>query len=194
MQTITFATSNSGKVATLERWCRVAGLDVDIMQSALDLIEPQADTAEEVTQVKARQAYEQLQQTVLVDDSSFHIAALNGFPGVYIKPMLQTVGIQGILRLMESMDDRSAYFTSALVYIDAAGTERVFADDPYTGVIATEITATDSGDNWSELSKIFIPTGSTQALAELTHDQRHKLQTTRKDSYQKFAEWLKVQG
>ena len=92
MQTIIFATSNSGKVATLERWCRVAGLDADIAQSALDLIEPQADTAEEVAQVKARQAYEQLRQPVLVDDSSFHIAALNGFPGAYIKPMLQTVG------------------------------------------------------------------------------------------------------
>ena len=194
MQTIIFATSNSGKVATLERWCRVAGLDADITQSALDLIEPQADTAEEVAQVKARQAYEQLRQPVLVDDSSFHIAALNGFPGVYIKPMLQAVGIAGILQLMQTMSDRSAYFTSALVYVDAAGTAHTFTGDPYTGTITREIATVDTGETWSELGKIFIPTGSTHTLSALTRDQRHEIQTTRKDSYQKFAEWLKDQA
>src|SRR5690606_16109667 len=55
-----------------------------INQSKLDLIEPQADTAEEIATVKARQAWKQLDKAVLVDDSSFHIAALKGFPGPYL--------------------------------------------------------------------------------------------------------------
>jgi inosine/xanthosine triphosphate pyrophosphatase family protein len=54
MKHITFATSNAGKVATLQNHLRRAGLQVTITQKELDLIEPQADTSKEIALVKAR--------------------------------------------------------------------------------------------------------------------------------------------
>jgi XTP/dITP diphosphohydrolase len=191
MKHITFATSNAGKVATLQNHLRRAGLQVTITQNELDLIEPQADTSEEIALVKARQAYRQLGGAVLVDDSSFHISALNGFPGPYIKPMLTTIGIEGIMRLMEGRSDRSAGFISSLVFIDDKGNEHVFDDDPYTGTIAAEISPVNAKDSWSDLFKIFIPDGQTKVLGELTVDERHDVQPGRVDAYVKFVEWLK---
>src|SRR5690606_18904831 len=94
------------------------GVDIEVVQKPLDLIEPQAFTAAEVAKVKAHQAYEMLQKPVLVDDSSFHIVALGGFPGPYIKYMLETVGAEGIMKFMQGQTDRSAYFMSSLVFID----------------------------------------------------------------------------
>lgn len=190
MKHITFATSNAGKVATLQNHLRRAGLQVTITQKELDLIEPQADTSKEIALVKARQAYRQLGGVVLVDDSSFHISVLNGFPGPYIKPMLATIGIEGIIQLMEGRSDRSAGFISSLVFIDDTGREYVFDDDPYRGTISETISPVDAKDSWSDLFKIFIPEGQTKVLGELTVDERHDVQPGRVDAYVKFVEWL----
>lgn len=190
MKHITFATSNAGKVATLQNHLRRAGLQVTITQKELDLIEPQADTSKEIALVKARQAYRQLGGAVLVDDSSFHISVLNGFPGPYIKPMLATIGIEGIIQLMEGRSDRSAGFISSLVFIDDTGREYVFDDDPYRGTNSETISPVDAKDSWSDLFKIFIPEGQTKVLGELTVDERHDVQPGRVDAYVKFVEWL----
>lgn len=190
MKHITFATSNAGKVATLQNHLRRAGLQVTITQKELDLIEPQADTSKEIALVKARQAYRQLGGAVLVDDSSFHISVLNGFPGPYIKPMLATIGIEGIIQLMEGRSDRSAGFISSLVFIDDTGREYVFDDDSYRGTISETISPVDAKDSWSDLFKIFIPEGQTKVLGELTVDERHDVQPGRVDAYVKFVEWL----
>ncbi|HMS93239.1 MAG TPA: non-canonical purine NTP pyrophosphatase [Candidatus Saccharibacteria bacterium] len=187
---IIFATSNTGKVTSLKYHLKRHSVHVTVQQRPLDLIEPQADTAKEIARVKARQAWEQLHQPILVDDSSFHITALNGFPGPYIKPMLQTVGIGGILRLMEGYDDRSAAFISSLVYIDKDGIEHIFDDDPYTGTVALAASTKKKAGAWSDLHQIFIPTGCDKVLAELSRDQHTNVQPERVDSYTKFAEWM----
>lgn len=194
MKTIVFATSNFGKVSTLRNHIKRTGIDVAIKQNPLELIEPQADTAEEIARVKARQAFEELGTAVLVDDSSFHISALKGFPGPYIKPMLSTIGVEGIIQLMEGRSDRSAMFLSSLVYIDDAGAEHVFSDDPYTGKIATRISTAEAPDSWSDLFKVFIPDGQNRVLGELTADERHDVQPERVDAYVKFSQWLKEEG
>lgn len=188
---IIFATSNAGKATSLRYRLKRHGVDVAVDQQSLDLIEPQADTSREIARVKARQAWDQLHQPVVVDDSSFHITALNGFPGPYIKPMLQTVGIDGILRLMEGYDDRSAAFISSLVYIDEDGVEHIFDDDPYTGTIALTASTKKKAGAWSALHQIFIPTGCNKVLAELSADAHTNVQPERVDSYTRFAQWMK---
>ena len=191
MKSVIFATSSNGKVISLQRHLDQAGLAITVEQQKLDLIEPQADTAEEIALVKARQAYQQLGKAVLVDDSSFHITALNGFPGPYIKPMLTMIGVEGILQLMEGRNDRSASFISSLVYISDTGEEYVFNEDPFTGVIIEEATAALADDSWSDLHRIFIPTGATKVLSELTAEERQSIQPERIGSYDKLTAWLK---
>jgi non-canonical purine NTP pyrophosphatase (RdgB/HAM1 family) len=189
---IIFATGNAGKVATLQRLVDRLSVDVLIVQKPLDLLEPQADTAEEVARSKAQQAYAQLGQPVLVDDSSFHIAALGGFPGPYIKYMLTTIGIEGIIEFMHGKHDRNAYFLSSLIYMDEEGREHAFEDSPYTGVITEEIDDFDSETAWSDLYKIFIPEGSEKTLARMTSKDHENREKKRVDAYMSFCEWLKA--
>ena len=192
--TITFATGNHGKFATLQRYAREHGLDpARFTQQNLDIIEPQADTATEVARVKAREAFRQLGHPVVVDDSSFHITALGGFPGPYIKYMISTIGADGILAFMKDHADRSAYFLSTLVYIDETGTEHVFEDEPYRGSIAPAAIEQNSATAWSDLHRLFIPDGTTKVLAQLTDDERAVLHAGKQDAYASFCTWLAQQ-
>lgn len=159
-------------------------------QQALDLTEPQADTATEVAKAKALQAFEALGQPVLVDDSSFHISVLGGFPGPYIKYMLSTIGLEGIISFMKDKKDRSAYFLSSLVFVDAEGEMHVFEDEPYHGVITDEIDQYDSETAWSELYKIFIPNGSKKVLARMTPEDRLRTDAKQVNAYESFCIWV----
>jgi non-canonical purine NTP pyrophosphatase (RdgB/HAM1 family) len=192
MNAVTFVTTNKGKLATLQRYFDALEIKVPINQCEIDIIEPQADSATDVAKSKARTAFEMLHQPVLVDDSSFHIAALGGFPGPYIKFMLSTIGIEGIMNFMEDKSNRSAYFLSSLVYIDANGNEHVFEDESYTGSLAEEIVKVEDPRAWSDLHKVFIPTSANKVLAELNDDEREALNKGG-DSYRQFSLWLKTQ-
>jgi non-canonical purine NTP pyrophosphatase (RdgB/HAM1 family) len=192
MQTIIFATSNDGKVKSLQRRFERLGVEgFKITKRTLDLIEPQAVSSTEVAKYKAKQAFDVMQKPILVDDSSFHISALGGFPGPFIKYMLETIGIEGILSFMNGKEDRSAYFLSTLVYIDESGNEHVFEDEPYYGVITNKIEDYESTKAWSKLSKIFIPTGSDKVLALMTDEDHARIDEKITNSYEKFCIWLK---
>jgi len=189
---IIFATGNNGKVATLKRHLAAHDLDIDVIQRSLDLIEPQADTAAEVAKSKAEQAYGQLKCSLVVDDSSFHIAMLGGFPGPYVKYMLTTIGIDGIMEFMKGRTDRDAYFLSTLVYIDENGETHVFDDSPYHGVITEAIDDYDDETNWGDLHKVFIPNGSDKVLARMTKEDHARVSNGRQDAYEDFVRWLKT--
>jgi XTP/dITP diphosphohydrolase len=194
MKEIIFATGNSGKIATLKSHIALAGLDISIIQRPLDLIEPQAATAAEVAAVKAQQAYDLLQKPVLVDDSSFHIHALGGFPGPYIKYMLETVGIDGIMKFMQGQSDRQAHFMSSLVFIDENGERHVFNGRDAVGEIVETIDPNDHEEAWSELWKIFAPPGhggKTYSQLDAKELRRHRQGKNDNSAYTQFTAWLK---
>ncbi|HMH70372.1 MAG TPA: non-canonical purine NTP pyrophosphatase [Candidatus Saccharimonadales bacterium] len=191
---IIFATGNSGKIATLRNHLKIDGLDITIIQKSLDLIEPQANTASEVAAVKAKQAYEQLRKPVLVDDSSFHISALGGFPGPYIKYMLETVGVEGIMKFMEGKTDRRAHFMSSLVYVDENGKSHAFDGQDEAGRIVEKIDDYNHPDAWSELWKIFAPPGFNTTYSQMSDKEflRHRTFDKKNNAYKQFTDWLKL--
>lgn len=192
MKEIVFATSNTGKIATLRRHFEIGGIDLAIKPRALELIEPQAATAVEVALAKAKQACEQLQQPVLVDDSSFHIEALGGFPGPYVKYMIDSIGVEGIMKFMEGRPNRRAYFSSALVFVEESGEPRVF-EDKTEGEIAEMIDPYDHAEAWSDLWKIFSPAGRNgKTLSQLTTTELKQFRSGQSTSaYAQFSHWLK---
>lgn len=191
MKELIFATTNPGKVASLQLRFDAIGYEVTVVAQQLDIVEIQADTALEVARAKAREAFERLGHPVVVDDSELCIEALGGFPGPYQKYMTQKLGPDGLVRLMQGYDDRRAYFISNLVFVDADGAQHEFSDDPYRGVIGEEVDSTDQAGSWGPLGKIFIPEGLTVTLSKLTAQERQAYDAgrTAADAYVKFAEW-----
>lgn len=191
MRNIIFVTGNKGKVATMQRHFDRLGVDTKVTQKTLELDEIQADTATEVALAKARQAHKILGTPILVDDSSFHIAVLRGFPGPYIKFMLSTVGIDGIIEFMQGKTDRSAYFLSSLVFIDNKGVEHIFSDQPYRGTIADKADRSPAVTTvWSDLYYIFRPDGSDKVLARMTREDHANIDRQQTNSYEDFCRWF----
>lgn len=191
MNSIIFATTNKGKIAELREKLDKHELSrIAIDAQALDIIEPQADSCEEVALSKARQAYNIVGQPVLVDDSSFHITAMGGFPGVYAKYMIEKLGVKGILEFMEGREDRSAHFEGVLVYIDSSGEEHIFRQEPYAGNITDTIHDITNEAPWSDLHKIFMPHGSNNVLGNMPAYDHQKVSCATPSKYTLFAQWL----
>lgn len=193
MKELLFATTNSGKVASLQRYFDHAGVDITVVPRALDITEIQADTALEVAQAKAGEAFAQLACPLVVDDSELRIEALNGFPGPYQKAMTEKLGPEGFVKLLAGYDNRNAYFISNLVYVDETGRQFCFSDDPYRGTIAESVDTTELENSWGPLWKIFIPEGETRTVSQMSPEEKQSYDLNRSavDAYEKFVEWYK---
>lgn len=168
MNPIYFVTTNQTKYQGLAK--RFAMLDFELKQHQAELSELQLMEGKNIIKHKLQQAKKILpNKKVLVDDRGFYIQALNGFPGPLAKPVLQTLGIQGLLQLMNGKTDRQASFISAIGFFD--GKQDHYFFDEELGKIVIE----PRGDNlrgWTKLLLIFAPsTFPDKTLAELTAEE-----------------------
>jgi len=155
----TVVTTNKGKAAEIAAF--FAGIaEVDAV--ALDLVEPQAETLEEISQAKAQQAYEHLRRPLIVDDTGLFIEALKGFPGPYAAYVQKTIGNSGILSLLQRSQNRNAYFYTVVAYVDESGV-RVFS-----GRVDGTITTVPRGDAGFGYDPIFAVGEKTLAEMEIT--------------------------
>ena len=83
MKQITFVTGNSRKFEEASSVLQQYGVTVEQLQ--LDIDEIQHHDPLEITKAKACAAYQKAGRPVVVNDTSWKIPALNGFPGGYMK-------------------------------------------------------------------------------------------------------------
>ena len=100
-------TSNAGKAVEFRTALGSLGIEVEPQDEDCDEI--QADTLEEVRRSCSSQLRSKGLGDYVLDDSGLFINALGGFPA-YSAYALRTIGIDGILRLMDGRADRSARF------------------------------------------------------------------------------------
>ena len=128
---IYFVTSNKGKHA--EARAIFAGL----VQKDIGYTEIQADTLEEVAAYGIKEVASRLDGPVMIEDAGLFVEALQGFPGVYSAYVQRTIGNAGILRLMEGMERRDAYFKSVVAYVEP-GREPIMFNGEVHGQIGFE--------------------------------------------------------
>lgn len=149
----------------------------------METIEIQADDVEEVAIYSAKWASEKLKCNVLKNDSGLFVESLNGFPGVYTHYADDTIGEDGLLKLMEGVENRKAYFKEVLAYVEY-GKEPITFVGITPGTIAKEKSGT-YGWSWDF---IFIPEGETKTLGCFPDDERWDFWSL--DSYKKLSEYL----
>jgi XTP/dITP diphosphohydrolase len=148
---------------------------------ALDCPEYRDDDVRKIAKGKARYAYGKLAVPLIVDDTSFAIDALNGFPGPYAAYVQNAIGNAGILRLMDGVADRRASFTTAIAFADADGI-RVF-----TGTIGGTITTAPRGREGFGYDPIFECNGKT--LAEIPLEEKNQI-SHRAQALAAFHDWF----
>ena len=184
MKKIVFVTSNKGKIASAQEYFE----NIKLITYDADLIEPRTDDIREIAKEKVKQAHKIVKEPCIALDSGFFIKVLNGFPKAYVNHTLETIGIKGILKLIEDKKDRSCEFRSCLAYYDGKNME--FFESRSIGKISQSIRGNHTEKKWSDLWYIFIPDSFDKTLAEFDESDFKRHQNIKEDSaIKKFAKW-----
>ncbi len=161
MRELNLITSNPGK---LREYRELLSERFHVNMKSLEYPEIQADTLEEVV----CHALEGLQEysPVIIDDSGLFIDALKGFPGVYSAYVMDTLGCDGILKLMEQENDRKANFRCVVGLLD----EEI---EIFTGDCPGEIVRSKRGTGGFGYDPIFVPSGYDHTFAEMSVQEKN---------------------
>lgn len=150
------ATSNKNKVEQIQ-----ATLERPLRQIDIDLPEIQAIAVEEVIEEKAREAYRQVGQAVLVEDTGLYVDAWNGLPGAFVRWFLQSVGTEGICQMLADFEDLSARAETCIGFYDGD------AFRSFLGSVEGSIAQSPRGEHGFGWDSLFIPAGSKKTFAEI---------------------------
>lgn len=181
MKKVTYVTGNWAKIMSAKQTLEPLGFEVE--QIKMDTPEIQTDEIADVAKYSAKWASEELKKDVIKNDSGLIIPALNGFPGPYTHYADDTIGEDGILKLMEGITKRDAYFKEVLAYCPY-GKEPVVFESITKGRIDTKKRGT-YGWSWDF---IFIPEGSDKTLGCYPDEERFKFWSN--EGYIKLAKYL----
>ncbi|GJL78331.1 MAG: non-canonical purine NTP pyrophosphatase, RdgB/HAM1 family [Nitrospinaceae bacterium] len=162
---IKFVTGNPNKV-------REAGeiLGVDLEQvNVPEMHELQTNDLTEIVEHKVRQAYQAVNGPVLVEDSGLVFSAWNGLPGALVKWFETTVGCAGMLKMLESFDDREAFALCTVGYHD--GETIKIARGEVRGRVADGL----KGSNGFGWDVFFIPEGYERTYAEMPAEEKNAI-------------------
>ena len=182
---IVFVTTNQGKIASAQK--SLVGIKVVSLDAGL--IESRSDDIRVIAKEKVMQAYKMTNKPCIALDAGFFIDEWNGFPRAYVNPALETLGLKGILKLMENIENRVCEFRQCLAYYD--GKEMKTFESIAKGNLSETIEGKENGKKWSELWYIFKPLNFEKTLAEF--EEKDFIQYNNisdPSSIKKFGDWF----
>ena len=106
MKEVIFVTHNKGKIASAKKYLK----DVNLKIFEYELEEPRSDDIKYISKYKVMEAYRLVNEPCISLDCGFWIDELNGFPRAFVNYYLETIRIEGILKLMEGKEKRTCKF------------------------------------------------------------------------------------
>lgn len=184
MEEIVFVTHNKGKIASAKK--KLEGVNVKIFEYDLD--EPRSDDIRYISKAKVEEAYQLVKKPCISLDCGFWIEELNGFPRAFVNFSLETLGLEGILKLMEGKKNRNCKFTECLSYYDGKELHQFMGENK--GRLSEEILGENTNEKWSDLWYIYIPSGYDKTLAQMTKEERAtRKKYESKNAMKIFAKW-----
>jgi len=183
---IYFATNNIHKFN--EARLILAEYNIAVAMLRAKTPEIQDDNIENIAKLGAVETSRKTHLPVIVEDAGLFINALNGFPGPYSSYVYQTLGKEGILRLLEGCENRRARFKSAIAFHGPGMKTKCFL-----GVVEGKISNTARGESGFGFDPIFEPDKfPSRTFGELSVEEKNKV-SHRSRALRRFAEWyLKI--
>ncbi|KAJ3282722.1 nucleoside triphosphate pyrophosphohydrolase ham1 [Borealophlyctis nickersoniae] len=154
-----FVTGNANKLREVQSILSTA--PINLTSHKLDLTEIQG-TTQQVSTDKCRRAADILNGPVLTEDTALSFTALKGLPGPYIKWFLDSLGHDGLNKMLAGFEDKSATAICTFAYCAGPGKEVVLFEGRTEGKIVPARGPKDFG--WDP---IFQPDGFEQTYAEM---------------------------
>ena len=159
-------TSNPGKVREYQKEFEDYGIEMEHFPHPYD--ELQTSDLEEVVNKGMDTIVSEGIRDFIVDDSGLFVDSLKGFPGVWSAYAQKTIGNQGILRLMEGVEDRGAEFRCC-IGCDIDGRRIVV-----TGICRGTITDGERGKDGFGFDPVFSHDGE-RTFAEIPLDEKNSV-------------------
>lgn len=177
-----FVTTNEHKFEEAKSIAEKFGIDIE--HRDVPYVEIQADNLDQIVKPSAQQACKFIDAPCFVEDAGLFIGSLNGFPGPYSSYVFKTLGNEGILRLMENVDNRRAEFRSAVGYCEPGGEPETF-EGKVVGTIARE----SRGTKGFGYDPIFMPErGEGGTFGEISTEMKNSF-SHRAEAIEKFVKW-----
>lgn len=167
MKTITFVTGNAGK---LREVVEILGANSPIVNKKLDLEEVQG-TVDEVTIKKAKAAAAILNGPALVEDTSLVFNAYNGLPGPYIKWFMESLGNEGLIKMLAGFEDKSATAICTFGYCESPDSDVILFQGKLDGTIVPK----PRGEGNFGWNPIFEPKGYDKTFAEMSGSLKNSI-------------------
>ena len=176
---LTFVSTNVGKFREVR--ATLAEFGVATRWSARALPELQAPSLRRVVRSKLAAARAG-DGYVLVEDSGLFIPSLKGFPGVFSSFAYRTVGLPGLLRLIDGRPRQAVFRT-------VAGLGRGSHGWLFTGECPGRIAGQPRGSGGFGFDPIFVPEGFERTFGEMTSQEKNRL-SHRSRAVRKVGRWL----
>ena len=167
MRQLYFITSNKGKFLEAAEKLRPYGDRV--VQKDLGYPEIQADCLTDVVTWAVSEIKERFDKAFMIEDAGVFIDSLQGFPGVFSKYAFFTIGLSGILRLLQGEENRQAVFRSVYAYSEPERTPVIV-----TGECIGTIAGKQRGSYGFGYDPIFIPNNEEKTFGEMTIEEKNR--------------------
>lgn len=179
---LAFVTTNRHKFEEVRNILSEFGIDVEWKD--INLPEPDGDI-DSVAKEKAKYASSRLNKVAVVDDTGVFFEAYDDFPGSRPKFVFNSIGYDGIMRLLKGKS-RKAYFRTVVGYCEPGKKPIVF-----DGIMRGEITENifDEDKDVLPYMRIFVPEGYKKVISSFTLEEKNRI-SHRAKAFRKLGEYL----
>jgi len=181
---IFFATGNMHKFNEARQILAVYDIATAVLR--IKALEIQDDDMENIAKASAQEATHKSHLPVIVEDAGLFIEVLKGFPGPYANYVYRTIGNEGVLKILESHEDRRAHFRSVVAFCTPDRSPICFQ-----GTIEGRIVEEMRGSSGFGFDPIFEPAENPgKTFGEMTPEEKNSV-SHRARALRKFAEWYR---
>lgn len=187
--TIYFVTGNTHKFNEGLEFFTNANVSLKLRQKDIETVEIQAKTLKDVALFKLNSVKPKIESSFFIEDAGFFVdLPLKGFPGVYSSYVLNTIGNEGILRLIDDFENTKAHFSAIIsLYFKPLDTIKLFE-----GIVSGRVSKEIKGKRGFGFDPIFIPDSiPDNTFAELSVHQKNQI-SHRGQAMGKLIKFLKV--
>jgi XTP/dITP diphosphohydrolase len=177
-----FATGNDHKVEEARAALAQFGVEVQKL-SEFQKLEIQHPDLGEIASSALSLIVSKTDKPVFVEDSGLFVHQLNGFPGPYSSFVFETLGVEGILKLLEDAKTRKADFRSSVAF-GVNGKWRANFSSATEGIIQLKA----RGQNGFGFDPIFVPMWTSKTFAEMGLKEK-TIYSHRAKAISKLALW-----
>ena len=187
---IYYVTSNQGKFEEARRFFELHAPAISLKQLKVELDELQDLDEQIVLRHKALQAWNLVQKPLLVDDSGFYLQAYPRFPGTLAKPVMKSLGFEGLKTLTEKNNNVTNFVT--LGFVTSASSVVTFYGQTKGHVCCHP----HDEANFAKFGfySIFIPDDSDKTYYELRSVPASQCFFHRNRALEKFLAWYVTQA